>query len=252
MSTSQTSLIIIAVQTVLNKGKNKFSQLEQFSSFYMVTSIEKNTVPKNMINDFLTFMVDDCMGSLSKSLGDQKNSIAANLEIIRDISALDDGPASACAVNQVFDQSKGKMFTWMYSFHPKNSDVISETLTISFDIRLYGNFVILYNTKKSIFGERRWNERKYVPPSITTQTVVDTLCIGLAPFLFNTAPSPSFVIEELKNQAKTTPYISPNDISPILYDPILKSYVKVNDPEILKLLPTIWVKSSGNFFLNEN
>jgi len=216
----------------------------------MVTAIERNVVEKAYINDFLSFMVDDCLGSLSYKLGDQKAAVASNLEIIRDIAALDDGPASASVVNQVFDQNKGKMFTWMYSFKPGNKDVICETLTISFSLRLGDNFVVLYRTKKSIFGKREWQEKKLVPAAISAQSVVDNLAIGLAPFLFNATPAPSIVMEELKTQAKNTPYVAPSDDERrTIYDPIKKLYVVVDDPEILKLIPTVWSKSTGSFVL---
>lgn len=239
------SLILIAIKNAMNRGKGSFSMVDRYSTYYTSSQLEKSVFPVENAPDYLDFAVEDCMGYLSSKLGGERDAIVGNLEIIKELALLEDGIQSGCAVNQLYDGAKGTFHTFMYNFEPKKKEIVAESMVVSFKIRLSATFTVLYNTKKTIFGKRTYEEKQKIPAVISKQTVVDSLSIAFAPYLFTGATVPSTIISELKyqaNQLKSTT-VSDDDRRTI-YDPVKQMNVVVTDPEILALIPPRWITVS--------
>ena len=242
MSTT-TSLVVLAVKRVMDKGTSAYKDAtgDRYNSFYSNSVLEQTTFPLSSSTDYLNYVIDDCMGQLSSKLADERDQIVSNLEIIRDLDTLSDGAASATAINQFYDNGKGKFFTFMYSFIPNsNSEVDAEQLTSSFNIRLDDQVIVLYHSKKTLFGTRKTEERQKIPAVISKETVINSLSIAFAPFVFNTIAGPSTIISDLMAQAKATKTTTVKDTHRMVYDPITKSSVLVTDYSVLKVIPTKW------------
>lgn len=240
---SESSLIVLAVKRAMTNTISEASS-DRYSTFYTHTSLESNTFPLSSATDFLDYTISDCMDKLSKNLASEKDKIIANLEIIRDLDALEDGAASATAINQVFDKNKGKMFTFMYSFVPneKTKEVTAEQLSLSFKCQLADKIVVLYHSKKTFFGKRTVTEETKIPAVISKSTVVFNLAIAFAPLVNNRISAPSIIMKDLKEQAQSVKNTIPNDTHRMVYDPVNRMSVLVTDPEVLKLIPTKWEK----------
>ena len=239
---SQASLIVLGVKRAMTKTIAEASS-DRYNTFYTRSILESNTFPLSASTDFLDYAISDCMDKLSKNFANEKDKIIANLEIIRDLDALEDGATSATAINQVFDKNKGQMYTFMYSFVPndKTKEVTAEQLTLSFKCNLADKIIVLYKSKKTFFGKKREvQEETKIPAIISKDTVVFNLAISFAPLVYDRFKSPSLIIEDLKAQARATKQTVPNDTHRMVYDPINRMSVLVEDPEVLKLIPTKW------------
>ena len=241
---STTSLVVLAVKRVMDKGSSAYPEAskDRYNSFYTKSVLETTTFPTSSSSDFLDYVIDDCMGQLSSKLGDERDQIVANLEIIRDLDALSDGAAEASAINQMFDGGKGKFFTFMYAFVPNSdySEINAEQLTISFNLRLADTVYVLYHSKKTLFGTRKTEEKQKIPAVISKETVINSLAMAFAPFVLETISGPSNIISDLKAQAKAAKSTTAKDTHRMVYNPMTKTSVLVTDPAILKLIPARW------------
>lgn len=248
MSESNPSLVILAVKNAMLGGAGKYSQTQRFDSFYSASEVERSLFDIDSANDFIDVVIDQIDGDLSGTLGDEKEIIRSNLEMIREFNLLEDGDQSGTSINQFYDKNDGKFASYFYLFKPSHGQVSAESLTLSFKIRLPNEVKILYHSKKILFWTKKWEEKVYLPPSISSKTIIDCLSISFAPFLYTQDILPSDIIADLIEQAKETNFVIPSDDDRrTVYDPVKKMNVVVSDPEVLKLIPARWITHSGTF-----
>ncbi|EAY05912.1 hypothetical protein TVAG_353530 [Trichomonas vaginalis G3] len=246
---TQPSLIVLAVKRAMEKGKATYDkQIGSYSTFFVNSKLETTECPKENSNELLDFYIDDCKSVLpSKLSADEASKIRSTLEIIQITSALDDGSCVGTSVVQSYNNENGKLYTFLYSFTPKNSEIIAQTLNSEFSIRMAERIFVSRRSKIILkIWKREWEEYQKIPAVISQDTVVQTLSIAFAPFVYGVFSGPSQVIDDLKAQAKATTQTTVKDYHRIIYNPMKKMEVLVTDPEILKIIPTRWFKTSGS------
>ena len=236
------SLVILAVKRVMDKGTSAYKEaVDIYNTFFSNYMGESITFPLSATNEYLDYTIGNCMSQLSSELADERDQIVSNLEIIRDMDTFSDDSASATAINQFYDNGKGKFFIFMYAFFPKpNSEVDAEEESFSFNIRLDDQVIVLYNSKKTLYGTRKTEERQKIPAVISKETVINTSSIAFAPFVFNFFPGPYSVMEDLMAQANATKTTTAKDTHRMVYDSVTKSTVLATDYSVLKDIPTNW------------
>lgn len=197
------SLLLIAVQLVLNQGTATLQGGDKFSSYYSISAIESYNVIPSRMQSFVSVLTDEVESSLSSRVGDQKDCIIGNLEIAAATEAWDDGVAKQTVVNQIYDQDKGKMFLWMYRFAKSGNNVKVEIVSSSVKLSVAATFVVVYHSKASIIGNTTWSENQYIPSVVSSSVATQGLAVSLAPFILNRAHCPSEILKELVAGAKT-------------------------------------------------
>lgn len=197
------SLLLIAVQLVLNQGAATLQGGDKFSSYYSISAIESYNVIPSRMSSFVSVLADEVDSSLSSRLGDQKECVIGNLEIAAATEAWDGGVAKQTVVNMAYDEDKGKMFLWMYRFAKKGNNVKAEIVSSSVKLSAAATFVVVYHSKAGILGNTTWSENQYIPSTVSANVATQGLAISLAPFILNRANCPSELLKELVAGAKT-------------------------------------------------
>lgn len=244
------SCLLLAIQSILQSGKVSLQGGDAYSKYYSISSLEKFTYDRDSMDAVLDLLIEEAENLIGEKLGDQKEAVLANLETIKELELYDDGEQTQCIVNNIFSKKVAKFYTFMYAFNPsQNKDEFDvEQLSSYIDARLGDKIIILYNSKKTLFGKRSWQELKYIPATINEKTVTNALKISLAPFILRKSPAPSKIVDYLITNAKqNTEVVTSDDERRQVYDPLTKMMKVETNPAVLKLIPTKWLACSGEF-----
>ena len=239
------SLLLLAVKRSMSLGRGALQGGNSFKSFYGISDLEVDHVHINLMNNYLNYLVEECMQNLPSSLQQYKSSI---IESLRDSQLFESyawGEDSNLVCNTFYDNNVGKLALYVYDFMPLNENEIdSETLSIDLSFRLADIAVTITKTKKRLFGKKRtWHETRYVKPAVNFVDFINALSIVVAPLLDTSLPvsTPQGLADELKAQANAIPNTIPSDAARrTVYNPMTKMNVVVTDESVLKLLPGKW------------
>lgn len=234
----------------MDKGKAEYSdKISRFNTFYTSTTLETTTFPIQNANEFLDYQIEECTSTLASKLGsDEANKIKAVLEVVQECDTLVDGPAVGTSVVQSYNKNDGKLYTFLYSFVPdhKKKQIKADNVEISFKINIPDKFIVVRKSRTILkLFKKSWDEYQKVPPAISHETVIYSLSVAFAPFIYGSLSGPVDCIEELKQQAKETTQTTVSDYHRTIIHPMTKMNVIIEDPEILKLLPAQFIHVGG-------
>lgn len=244
------SCLLLAIQSILQSGKVCLKGGDYYDKYYSIATLEKYTYERESMDAVIDLLISEAEESLSDKLGDQRDAVVSNMELIKELELYDDGDQTICVVNNVFNQKISKLYTFMYAFSPSSAvdEFDVEQVSSSIEARLGDRIIILHHSRKSVFGKRKWDELKYIPATINENTVTNALKIALAPFILRKSPSPSKLIGYLIDSAKQNKDVSTSDDERrMVYDPLTKMSRVETNPAVLKLIPTKWIAASGDF-----
>ena len=229
------SLILLAVKNIRNHEG-------YYSIDYGITTSDISTIKSIYMSDYINFLTEEIKDIIPENLMIVKDEIFNSFDSYKDLSHWEDGGSELFCLNIIYNKKLGQMFLKILQINPlKDYSYFSCDITYyNLNFRFEDDFMVLYQSKRSWSGIKKWTEKKYIPSTISFQKLILSLTKILSPiFNNNNIIRNNNIIQSLLENTNSMTNIIPNDnINKLIYDPILKKNILINDSTILKLIPT--------------
>ncbi|OHT17459.1 hypothetical protein TRFO_02469 [Tritrichomonas foetus] len=248
-----TSIILLAVQQALNAPA--YSGGNYVKDFVGNSQLDQDIVPNENMVEYLNYIMEQITNNVDSPYITDKSEILMSLGMDQTFQSWELGDCQALTSNTFYSHNQAIASIWTYFFSQAgNNEINCEYVMLNVKLNLNDDVVILHREKKKLFGGKTsWDEKQYIPATITADTVIRAFATILIPLVQGNIAMPSNVIPQLKETAMAELNSQNDGINPAseidrarrtLRDAKTgRSYEP--DESLLKLIPPKWLHVSG-------